>query len=75
MVVTEKKEKVLSCNSFDRKFFPEMCKAMGQMPLINKIRGVEYATVEIQNSMFLPKLKKALIGGRRQNYFNFSYNK
>ena len=38
----------------------------------------KYAPDEIRNSMFLPLMKKALMGvieGRHQNEFIFSYNK
>jgi hypothetical protein len=50
----------------------EECRAMGHMPLMNQIRGdiCVSSVYEILNIMFLPRMKKALIGGiggRRQN--------
>ena len=38
------------------------------------IKPFKYTPDEIRNSMFLPQMKKSLVG-RRQNYSLFSYNK
>ena len=45
---------------------------------MNQIKRWAYAADEIRNNMFLPLIKKALtggIGGRRQNWPLFSYDK
>ena len=54
-----------------------MCGDVGHkehMSLTDQIRG-PYAPCEIRNSMFLPPMKKALMGGIGKNYSFFSYIK
>ena len=57
----------------------EACRAVGHITLMIQIRTIhmppiKYTPDEIQKNMFLPTMKKFLIGGRHQNLSLFSYN-
>ena len=67
------------CLNTERTIKPDASPAVGHkghMPLMNKISGRHMLLMKFKIcSMFLPLMKKALMGGRRQNWSLFSYNK